>query len=188
MTAKVTEYWDRPWYRRGFVAVAAAVLVAGLAVTISRSHSGPVAPSSLPPATNPYKAPNPTALYGHKIAMPPAVMASVRAFVKNAVLREDPGATWPMVDPKVRQGLTRSQWASGNIPIPEFPRSAFASAGVKVVRARQHEILLDVLVGSKQPLQAHPLETLIEFRPRAGGWKISYVGPKGGSIPVPAAQ
>jgi hypothetical protein len=59
---------------------------------------------------------------------------------------------------------------------------------VKVVRARQHEILLDVLVGSKQPLQAHPLETLIEFRPRAGGWKISYVGPKGGSIPVPAAQ
>lgn len=188
MTAKVTEYWDRPWYRRGFVAVALAILAAGIAVTVARSHSGPAAPAALPPATSPFRPTNPTAKYGHVIPTPPSVMVKARRFVKDAVLREHPGATWSMVTPTLRQGISHADWRSGNIPVPEFPRDRFAGAGYKVLRSRQREVLLALTIASTNPLKVHFIQTFIEFRRSGGAWKVSYVGPRGGGPPVPAAS
>jgi hypothetical protein len=188
MTAKVTEYWDRPWYRRGFVAVALAVLATGLGVQISRSHGG-AAPLVSVPQQNPYHPINATKAYGHKIALPHSVLVAARKFVKDAVLREHPAATWSMVEPKVRTGTSRAEWNAGNMPVPQFTRKYYAGAGMHVVRSRQREILLDMLVASNDPLAANNLETLIEFKPQpGGGWKISYVAPRGSQPPVPAAQ
>jgi hypothetical protein len=188
MTAKVTEYWDRPWYRRGFVAVALAVLAGGLVATILHSNGGAVAPAAVP-QSNPYHPLNRTKEYGHTIPLPHSVLLAARKFVKDAVLREHPGATWSMVEPKLRTGISRADWNSGNIPVPQFPRKYYAGAGMHVVRSREREILLDMAVASKDPLAASNLETLIEFKPQpGGGWKISYVAPRGGQPPIPAAQ
>jgi hypothetical protein len=188
MTAKVTEYWDRPWYRRGFVAVALAVLAAGVASLILHSNGGP-APLQAVPQQNPFHPINARKAYGKTIPLPHSVLLAARKFVKDAVLREDPGATWSMVEPKLRTGISRADWNSGNIPVPQFPRKYFGGAGMHVVRSREREIFLDMAVASKDPLAASNLETLIEFKPQpGGGWKISYVAPRGGQPPVPAAQ
>jgi hypothetical protein len=188
MTAKVTEYWDRPWYRRGFVAVALAILVAGLGVQISRSHGG-AAPLVAVPQQNPFHQTNARKVYGRTIPLPHSVLVSARKFVQDAVLREHPGATWSMVEPKLRRGISRADWNSGNIPVPQFPRKYLRGVGMHVIRSREREIMLDMLVASKNPLAMSNLETLIEFKPQpGGGWKISYVAPRGGGPPVPAAQ
>jgi hypothetical protein len=188
MTAKVTEYWDRPWYRRGFVAVALVVLAAGFADVISHSNGGAVAPVAVP-QSNPFHPIDATKAYGHKIPLPHSVLLAARKFVKDAVLREHPAVTWSMVEPKVRTGTSRADWNAGNMPVPQFSRKYYAGAGMHVVRSRQREILLDMLVASKDPLAANNLETLIEFKPQpGGGWKISYVAPRGSQPPIPAAQ
>lgn len=188
MTAKVTEYWDRRWYRRGFVAVALAVLVVGLWVQISRSHGGAATLVKVP-QQNAFHPINPEKAYGNKIPLPHSVLVSARKFVKDAVLREHPAATWSMVEPKVRAGISRAAWNAGNMPVPQFSRRYLDGVGMHVIRSRQREILLDMLVASKNPVALQNLETLIEFKPQPqGGWKISYVAPRGSQPPVPAAQ
>ncbi|HEU0195279.1 MAG TPA: hypothetical protein VFQ71_13825 [Gaiellales bacterium] len=188
MTAKVSEYWDRPWYRRGFVVVALAVLVAGLGVQISRSHGG-AAPLVAVPQQNAFHPINAEKAYGHKIPLPHSVLVSARKFVKDAVLREHPGATWSMVEPRVRAGISRADWNAGNMPVPQFSRKYLAGVGLHVIRSRQREILLDMLVASKNQVALNNLETLIEYKPQpGGGWKISYVAPRGSQPPIPAAQ
>ncbi len=162
--------------------------MAGVASTISHSNGG-AAPLVSVPQQNPFHPINASKAYGKTIPLPHSVLVSARKFVKDGVLREDPGATWSMVEPKLRAGISRAEWNSGNIPVPQFSRKYFGGLGMHVVRSREREIFLDMAVASKDPLAASNLETLIEFKPQpGGGWKISYVAPRGSQPPVPAAQ
>jgi len=38
-------------------------------------------------------------------------------FVRTAVRRQDLGASWPLVHPALKQGLSRKQWLTGAIPV-----------------------------------------------------------------------
>ena len=52
----------------------------------------------------------------------------------------------------------------------------------------QREVLLALAIASTNPLKVHFIQTFIEFRRSGGAWKVSYVGPRGGGPPVPAAS
>ncbi len=43
------------------------------------------------------------------------------AFVRTAVRRHDLAASWPLIHPNLKQGLTRREWLSGDIPVVPFP-------------------------------------------------------------------
>jgi hypothetical protein len=47
-------------------------------------------------------------------------------FVRTAVNRKDLAASWPLVHPGLKQGLTREQWLTGAIPVVPFPAVGIA--------------------------------------------------------------
>lgn len=42
-------------------------------------------------------------------------------FVRTAVRRHDLGASWHLIHPNLKQGLTRKEWLTGDIPVVPFP-------------------------------------------------------------------
>jgi hypothetical protein len=181
---RVGQLWDRSLVRTVFATVAGIVLVAGLVVFINSRNGVRVADvpgSALAPAQNA------TALYGKPIKMPPEAFATARRFVQTAVLRNDVAAAWNIVTPKVRGGLTHAQWDTGTIPVVPYPRERFGGAKFKVDRARQRDILLEVLLSSHK-LGVPPTDDFLEMVPRGGRWLVSYFAPRGQNPPVPAAQ
>ncbi len=48
------------------------------------------------------------------------VTLTVRRFVATAVQRENVGASFALVTPELRHGLSKKEWASGDIPIVPF--------------------------------------------------------------------
>lgn len=46
---------------------------------------------------------------------------TIALFVTSSVARHHPERSWALVDPALRQGLTRKQWSAGNIPVVPYP-------------------------------------------------------------------
>ena len=51
-----------------------------------------------------------------------------RAFLVDAVLRKDPAAAWGLAAPSLRQGMTRAEWRTGNIPVVPYSADALLTA------------------------------------------------------------
>jgi hypothetical protein len=175
--------WDRPPIRYAFVALAVAVLAAGIVVRYDEVHHS--ARSYQGPSPDPYTAT--PADYGHRIPLPAQVDGIARRFIRSAVLRTDPGASYSLVTPEFRAGHTRASWATGDIPVQPFPRDAFGGARDHVVRSRQRSVLLLVAIGSTKP-SVNGGEFFLELVPRHGRWLVSYWAPKGTQPPVPSNQ
>ena len=47
--------------------------------------------------------------------------STIALFVSTSVMRHHPERSWAIVHPVARQGLTKRQWSTGNIPIVPFP-------------------------------------------------------------------
>jgi hypothetical protein len=84
------------------------------------------------------------------VAMTAARQAAVdrvaAEFVADAVLRQHVDRSWALVSPTLRQGMTRSQWASGEIPVVPFPAREVAAVRSRVVFSYAARVGLDVLV------------------------------------------
>jgi hypothetical protein len=53
------------------------------------------------------------------------VIATISLFVRTAVARNNPGRSWPIIDPTLREGLTEREWSTGNIPVVPYPAVGF---------------------------------------------------------------
>lgn len=74
-------------------------------------------------------------------------MRTARIFIKTSVRRDHPERSWQLVDESLRQGLTRAQWTTGNIPVVPFP--AVAVSYWKIDAANVRHVLLEVLLVPK---------------------------------------
>lgn len=61
------------------------------------------------------------------------LLSSVVLFVTTAVERTHPERAWPIVDPALREGLSKKQWRSGNIPVVPFPAASIGPVSVTSV-------------------------------------------------------
>lgn len=50
-----------------------------------------------------------------------AVHPVLAQFIKYAVAREDPAKAWDLAGPDLKQGLTRTEWDTGAIPVVNYP-------------------------------------------------------------------
>lgn len=113
----------------GSLAVVAGGIAAAVVLIPSVKHTGASAPTPPPRArtrTQPRARPKPRT---HTIRLTPAekrrLLGSISLFVTTSVARRHPERSWPIVDPQLREGLTRRQWASGNIPVVPYPAVGF---------------------------------------------------------------
>lgn len=172
--------FDHTAARRALIAVSWLVLLVGAVAYLNHRSAAPAAP-----VAGPAEVTTPPGNYGPHIPVPHQALAVARTFLRDGVMREDLAAAWKLAAPKLRAGITRQQWMSGNIPVAQFPHSAFAKAGYKVERSRQRSVLLLVYIFPRRGSRVAGWDYIVELVPHRGAWRISYFQPHGHEAPIP---
>ncbi|MGH3104566.1 MAG: hypothetical protein ACRDN6_10790 [Gaiellaceae bacterium] len=88
-----------------------------------------------------------------QLAVTPAVRRqvgeTVQRFVRTAVVRKDLPSAWPLASPIMREGVTRSEWDRGDIPVQPFPARALAGADWLLRYVSDRTLGIDVMVQPK---------------------------------------
>lgn len=93
-----------------------------------------------------------------------AARAVMRAFLRAAVLRRDPAASYDLVTPELRQGISREQWASGAIPVVPYAADAVWQVREKLDYSYRDEVALDLLFLPKPGSTARSAAFTIKLR------------------------
>jgi hypothetical protein len=176
--------WDRSPVRAVFTTVSVIVLIAGLVVYVSSRDGARVAAGD-GPAVAPTKSAE--QLYGPEIKLPPEAVRTARRFIQTAVLRQDTAASWVLVTPKERAGTSEAQWDRGDMPVVPYPRKGFSGARFNIIRSRQRDVLIQVLLSS-HTLGVKPTTDFLELVPSGGRWLVTYWAPQGQNPPLPSAN
>ena len=103
-----------------------------------------------------------------------------RSSSATAVARDHPERAWPIVDPRLREGLTKREWATGNIPVVPYP-----AVGVDLIRLQSLvgstalvEIILDPKANSHLVRKTFEIELHRQPRP-PHLWAVSSWVPEG---------
>jgi hypothetical protein len=173
--------FDHSSARRGLIAVSWVILLVGVLAYLNHRSSS----SSAEPPPGPAAITTPQGNYGPHIPVPHQALAVARTFLRNGVMRQDLAAAWKLATPKLRGGLTHEQWMTGNIPVAQFPYSAFAKAGYKVEHSRQRDVLLLVYIFPRKGSHVAGWDYFVDLVPYHGSWRISYFQPHGHEAPIP---
>lgn len=101
-------------------------------------------------------------------------------FIKTAVARRNLAASYDLVDPELRQGLTRKQWQTGNIPVVFYPSGDLQLATFKVERSYANEVVWQVYMVPKVGSGTDPAVFYLGLK-RAGEkapWRVFYWVPR----------
>jgi hypothetical protein len=72
------------------------------------------------------------------------MLKTLSLFISTAVTRHHPERSWQVVHPILREGLTRKQWSSGNIPVVPYPANGVDL--ITFVTYRGNEAMIEVLL------------------------------------------
>jgi hypothetical protein len=164
-----------------FIALCWVTLAAGLVVYLSVRQSSDSHASPGPAAT----VSGGDAGLGKTIPVPPAALRTAKSFITNAVLRTDLAAAWDQAAPGLRGGLTRDQWMTGQIPVAQYPKAAFAKAAYKVVESREKQVTLLVFIFPAKGSGVPGWDYYAKLVPKDGRWLVSYFQTRGHAGPVP---
>lgn len=109
-----------------------------------------------------------------------AMIQTISLFVTTSVARHHPERSWEIVDPKLRQGMTKRQWATGNIPVVPYP-----AASVDLVRLEgvvggtaQVEVFLEPARGTQEVRKTFQID-LGRIPGTPHGWAVQSWVPEG---------
>ncbi len=89
-------------------------------------------------------------------AIDPAARQVAGEFIKTAVARKNLPASYDIVAPELRQGLTRQQWETGSIPIVFYPAGNIELVTFKVDRSYKNEVHWQVYMVPKAGSEEQP--------------------------------
>lgn len=103
------------------------------------------------------------------------------AFIRTAVRRQHLNDSWPLVHPALRQGLSRREWLTGNIPVIPFPATGIVS--VDLQWSYRDDVAFDVVLQPEPKSGLYRKTFTIEFRRvpagKDGRWLVYSWVPKG---------
>lgn len=111
-----------------------------------------------------------------------AALATAQRFLQTAVQRKNLAESWALSHPDLRQGMTRAQWLSGDIPVVPYP---VGIARWKLDFSYRDSIGIQVLVEPRKDSGGRAMAFAMELRtaPGAGDrWLVSSWVPMGGTI------
>ena len=110
------------------------------------------------------------------------VLDATLRFVSTAVRRDHVEASWTLVDPSLKQGFTRREWATGNIPVVPFPAAGLG--GWKIDWSYADDVGLDVALLPRKGSKVQPKTFLVELKRHGatGHWLVASWVPKGVSL------
>ena len=156
--------------------VAGAVTAASLLLPHGQRPDHSVSAVS-PAATKPAKPPRQIPLTRHDRA---ALRSTISLFVTAAVARHHPERAWPVVAPVLREGMTKRQWGTGNIPVVPYPAKGILLLNVQSLEARSAEV--EVFLASLPKTKLERKTFQIELRRSKStphGWAVTAWVPEG---------
>jgi hypothetical protein len=101
-------------------------------------------------------------------------------FIRTAVARKNLAASYDLASSELRQGMTRKQWETGNIPVVYYPAGDLQLATFKVSRSYENEVVWEVFMVPKPNSGTDPARFFIGLKranPEAP-WKVFYWVPR----------
>ena len=108
-------------------------------------------------------------------------------FILTAVAREDLGESYDLVHPELRQGMTKREWLTGNIPVVYYPAKAIEAATFKVDESYPDEAILEVALLPKDSTKVKPQIFFIGLKKTGARWRVNYWVPRAAPA-VPSAR
>lgn len=112
-----------------------------------------------------------------------AVLSVAQRFLTSAVVRKGVADSWEVTHPDLRQGMSRQEWVSGDIPVVPYPvdtarwRLGYSQAGV---------VGLEVYVVPEAGSSVRPMVFDMEVKSEGRRWLVSNWAPRvtpGGPAP-----
>jgi hypothetical protein len=114
-----------------------------------------------------------------------AIMHAVAVkFIATAVRRQDVDDSWAITDSTLKAGMTRLQWAQGNIPAPPYPADTPEYAPYEILYSFPEEaaLVFGLLPEQGHP-DYHPMSFTVGLVKHQGRWLVSSFTPSStGSI------
>jgi hypothetical protein len=114
------------------------------------------------------------------VALDPAAKQVAGRFILTAVARRSLGESYTLTHPELRQGLSLSEWKTGNIPVQYYPADAIDKATFKIDESHADEALLEVALVPKKGADVKPQIFFIGLKKVAGKWMVNYWAPRAG--------
>jgi hypothetical protein len=163
--------------RRRRLLIAAVIAVAASLIYLGVHYS---TPGSAENATGPYV--NNDRYYRQPKQVPfrrasrRAVRKVLARFISTAVSRCHVGDSWDLAGPSLRQGVSRRQWRTGNIPVVPYPAAKHGQGSWDLVNySYRNKVGLEVMLFPR-PASGYSMATADTevVRGRDGRWRVDY--------------
>jgi hypothetical protein len=118
-----------------------------------------------------------------------AVLAVAQRFLTSAVVREGVGDSWEVTHPDLRQGISRREWTSGDIPVVPYPVD---TARWRLGYSQDGVVGLEVYVVPEAGSSVRPMVFDMEVKSEGRRWLVSNwaprVAPGGPAPPEPSPE
>ena len=123
------------------------------------------------------------------VPVPEGAKSVAAKYIIASMTRQNLPLSWKLTHPSLKDGYTRKEWLTGNIPVQFFPRKDFAGATYKIQWSHPNDVLLNVYVFAKPNRATLSQAFFVELKPVGTGenkrWLVSYVAPNGGAVNTP---
>lgn len=124
---------------------------------------------------------------GPKAPLPRAARRVAGEFILTTVTRKDLARGWQLAHPSLREGMTKQQWLTGDIPIVPYPVSSTATAPMSVEESYKDHALMRVALSPEKGSSVKPQLFFIGVRKFHGQWRVDYWGPYA-TVPIPSSS
>src|SRR5207253_7426393 len=102
-----------------------------------------------------------------------AIDATLDRFVASAVQRHDLAASYDLVTPAMRTGISRRAWAHGRTNVMTYPARGARFHGWTLDFARRGYVMVDLLLQPRRRARVGPMIFTLELRRLHGRWLVA---------------
>ena len=158
--------------------ISGAVLAIGIAVflgvILSRGTSQPaenVSTVSSGPPQQTKVSKNP------KVAPSPAAFKVARTFMETAVARKNLAASYNIVGPDLKGGMSLAQWKKGDISVVPYPAADAKTTEFEVQESHKNNMMLHLVLHPQKGSGVKPLAFFLGLDRVGGKWLVNYWAP-----------
>lgn len=105
-----------------------------------------------------------------------AINRTLDRFVNSAVKRHDVAASWNLVTPEMRAGVSRSAWNKGNLPVTPYPAGGSSFHDWTIDFASATEVDFELMIPSEKS-KSDSIQFNGTMRKQQGRWLVDSFNP-----------